>query len=201
MDHVQENVVLLHGRFPERINGMLIADVPLCDPNNEGNWMGWTKRELIKRGYEADCPVIKDVWKSSWPEWKHALDAVRVDKNTTLVGWSAGGYAILRYLGETGKTVKRVILVAPGAPEMDRDDGERLPNEDASYSFPITKSLKRQITDRVIILVSNDEDFILRAVDMYEKVLDATVVRLEGRGHFSFLIKELPELLQVIVQD
>ncbi len=105
MDRARENVVLLHGRFPERIDGTLIADLPLCDPNNEGNWMGRTKRELIKRGYEADCPVIRDVWKSAWSEWKCELDRVRIDEGTTLVGWSQGGYALLRYLGETGKKV------------------------------------------------------------------------------------------------
>ncbi|MEI6510448.1 MAG: alpha/beta fold hydrolase [Candidatus Uhrbacteria bacterium] len=196
----KENVVLLHGRFPERIDGALIADIPTCDPNHPGNWMGWTKQELIKRGYDADCPVIRDVWKSAWEEWKRQLDAVRVDEGTTLVGWSQGGYAVLRYLGETGKKVKRVILVAPGAPKMDRDEPEKLfPNEEENYEYPITPALTAQIRDRVEIIVSNDFDFILRAVDFYEKTLNANVIRLDGLGHFSFLIPTLPELLEHVL--
>ncbi len=84
---------------------------------------------------------------------------------------------------------------------MDRDEPEKLfPNEEESYAFPITPALTEQIRDRVVVLVSNDWDFILRAVNMYEKVLDARTIRLEDRGHFSFLIPELPELMEEIVR-
>ena len=193
------NVILLHGRFPERINGVLITDIFLCDPNNEGNWMGWTKKQLRKMGYSVACPIITDVWKASYFQWKEELDKQKIDENTILVGLSAGGYAILRYLGETGKKVKKLILVAPGAPGMDRDDGPKLPDEDEFYSYKITPPLKSQIQDRIVVLVSNDKDFILRAVEMYKEVLNANVIKLENMGHFSFLIKELPELLQEIV--
>lgn len=50
MQKTNSNVVMLHGRWPERINGMLIADIPLCDSNNEGNWMGWTKKTVGSEG-------------------------------------------------------------------------------------------------------------------------------------------------------
>lgn len=50
-----------------------------------------------------------------------------------------------------------------------------------------------------LIANGNDDGFILRAVEMYKDVLDAREIKLENRGHFSFLIKELPELLQEIV--
>lgn len=196
-----ENVVLLHGIFPERFDGILIADIPLCDPNNPGNWMGWTKQELLKRGYDADCPVIVDVWNASWEQWKRELDRLTIDEGTTLVGWSAGGYALLRYIGETGKSVKRVILVAPGAPENIREDLITFPHMDDFYSFEIAPKLKSQIRDRVDILVSDDFDFILRAVDFYERTLGANVTRLKDRGHFSFLIPTLPELLEKILAD
>lgn len=69
MNPKQNNVILLHGRFPERINGVLIANIPLCDPNNEGNWMGWTKKQLQERGYAVACPIIVDVWKAPYSQW------------------------------------------------------------------------------------------------------------------------------------
>jgi len=197
----KENVVLLHGIFPERFDGTLIADIPLCDPNNPGNWMGWTKQELLKRGYGADCPVIVDVWNATWEQWRRELDRMTIDENTTLVGWSAGGYAMLRYLGETGRSVKRVILVAPGAPENLRADLIKFPHMDDFYSYEITSNLTSQIRDKVEILVSNDFDFILRAVDFYEKTLGANVIRIDGRGHFSFLIPTFPELLEEITRS
>ncbi len=193
------DVVLLHGRFPEKIQEVRIADIPLCDPNNEGNWMGWTKGKLEEKGYTVTCPVIIDVWKAPYQQWKEELDRLTINENATLVGLSAGGYALLRYLGETGKKVKKVILVAPGAPGMDRNNGPKLPNEDEFYTYQITPRLKSQIQKQIVIFVSNDESFILRAVEMYGEVLDAHVIKLKNMGHFSFLIKELPELLNEIV--
>lgn len=199
MNPQSKNVVLLHGRFPERINGELIADIPLCDPNNEGNWMGWTKKRLQERGYDVSCPVIVDVWKAPYEQWKRELDKIQIDENTVLVGLSAGGYAILRYLGESGKRVKKVILVAPGSRHA-ATDADPLPSKDEFYGFEITSDINRQIRDGVTVLVSNDSLEILRSVEMYKSVLGAKEITLENVGHFSFLIKELPELLQEIVE-
>lgn len=196
-----KNVVLLHGIFPEKINGMLIADIPLCDPNNEGNWMGWTKKQLKEKGYTVACPVIVDVWNASWQQWKTELDKVVIDEDTTLVGLSGGGYAVLRYLGESGEKVKKVILVAPGAPGFDREDGVQFPHQDDVYSYEVTPQLKSLIKDQVVEFVSNDADFILQSVEVYKNVLDARVIELEDRGHFSFLIPEFPELLKEIEES
>ena len=200
MDKQKNNIVLLHGRWPEKINNTLIADIPLCDPNNEGNWMGWVKKNLEEKGFSVACPIIRDVWKAPYVEWKTELDKVQVDENTTLVGHSAGGYALLRYLGESGKRVKKVILVAPGAPGMNRDDSPLLPYEEEFYSYEITPKIKEQIKEDIVIFVSNDADFILRAVEIYRNILDPKIIKLENLGHFSFLIKELPELLEEIEQ-
>jgi predicted alpha/beta hydrolase family esterase len=198
MEKQKSNIVLLHGRWPEKINDTLIIDIPLCNPNNEGNWMGWAKKHLEEKGYSVACPIIKNVWKAPYVEWKKELDKVRVDENTTLVGHSAGGYTLLRYLGESGKRVKKVILIAPGAPGMNRDDGLLLPFEEEFYSYEITSRLKEQIKEDVVILVSNDADFILRAVEIYKNILEPKIIKLESLRHFSFLIKELPELLKEI---
>lgn len=197
-----KNVILLHGIFPERFDGKLIADIPLCDPNNEGNWMGWTKKRLQEAGYMVACPVVEDAWNATWQQWKEKLDETTIDEDTTLVGWSAGGYAVLRYLGESNKKVKKVILVAPGAPDIDsKEVVVRFPHQDDFYSYEITPSLKSLIRDQVVEFVSNDFDFILEAVEVYQTTLDAKVIRLEDRGHFSFLIPEFPELLSEIEES
>jgi len=77
MEKQKSNIVLLHGRWPEKINDTLIIDIPLCDPNNEGDWMGWTKKHLEEKGYSVVCPIVKDVWKAPYVEWKKELDKVR----------------------------------------------------------------------------------------------------------------------------
>lgn len=193
-----KNAVLLHGRWPERIDGTLIADIPLCNPNNEGNWMGWTKVQLENQGYTVTCPIIVDSWKAPFEQWRLELDGVVIDEETVLVGWSAGGYAVLRYLAESGKRVKKVVLVAPGS-KYTATDEDPSPSKHEFYGHEITAQLNDQIRDGVVIFVSNDSSEILRSVEMFERTLDATMIRMDGRGHFSFLIGEFPELVREIV--
>lgn len=161
--------------------------------------MGWTKMHLEEKGYSVICPIIADAWKASYEEWKEQLDKIEVNEESTLVGLSAGGYALLRWLSETGKKVRKIILVAPGSKRiLDNLDREKLPLEDEFYSYEITPSLKSQIQMQVVIFVSNDHKAILESVELFKEVLDAKVVRLDGLGHFSFLIPQLPELLDEI---
>ncbi|MBP9698365.1 MAG: alpha/beta hydrolase [Candidatus Moranbacteria bacterium] len=199
MEKEKPNVVLLHGRWPERIEGKLIADIPLCNPNNEGNWMGWTKKQLEEKGYAVTCPIVADAWKAPYEEWKEALDQLVIDESTILVGLSAGGYALLRWLSEIGRNVKKLILVAPASKNILIDlTREKLPHEDEFYACNITPKLKSQIQEQVVIIVSSDDEVVRRSFEVYIPILDAKVVELEGRGHFSFLIPELPELLEEI---
>jgi predicted alpha/beta hydrolase family esterase len=197
----KSNVILLHGRFSQRIEGKLIADIPLCNPNNEGNWMGWTKKRLEVQGYGVACPVVVDVWKARYEEWKEILDQIIIDEDTILVGLSAGGYALLRWLTETGKRVKKIILIAPGSKSIVHDSHRvKMPYEDEFYACEITSGLKAQIEEQVIIIVSTDDEVIGRTYEGYVPLLDAKVITLENRGHFSFLIPELPELLEEILR-
>ncbi len=195
----KSNVILLHGRFAERIEGKLIADIPLCNPNNEGNWMGWTKKCLEEKGYVVACPVVADVWKARYEEWREMLDQLTVNEDTILVGLSAGGYALLRWLSETGKRVKKVILIAPASKNIANDpDRVKMPYEDEFNAYEITSSLKDQIQEQVVIIISKDDEVVGRMYEGYVPLLSARVVTLENRGHFSFLIPELPELLEEI---
>ena len=156
---------------------------------------------MQEKGYAVACPIIIDVWNASWQQWKTELDKLTIDEDTIFVGLSAGGYALLRYFGESEKRVKKAIQVAPSAPGFDREDGVRFPHQADFYSYEITAQLKSLIRERVVEFVSNDADFILQAVEVYKKVLDAKVIKLEDRGHFSFLIPEFPELLKEIEES
>ncbi|MSR84949.1 hypothetical protein EXS71_00710 [Candidatus Uhrbacteria bacterium] len=198
----KSNVVMLHGRWPEKIDGEFIADIPSCDSNYEGNWMGWTKERLEEKGYSVTCPIIVDAWKASYEEWKRELDKVTIDENTILVGLSAGAYALLRWLGESGEKVKKVILIAPASKRMlDNPNRDKAPQEEEFYSSEIMPGLKSQIQERVVIIVSNDDYAdILQSAELFKEVLDAKVIRLDGLGHFSFLIKTLPELVEEIMK-
>ena len=105
---------------------------------------------MQEKGYAVACPIIIDVWNASWQQWKTELDKLTIDEDTIFVGLSAGGYALLRYLGESEKRVKKAIQVAPSAPGFDREDGVRFPHQADFYSYEITAQLKSLIRERVV---------------------------------------------------
>ncbi len=163
--------------------------------------MGRTKQSLEERGYAVTCPIIKGVWKARYEEWRDVLNQLTITEDTILVGLSAGGYALLRWLGETGTRVKKVILVAPGSKSISNvTDRAKMPYEDEFYAYEVTRGLKDQIDEQVVIIVSSDDEVVGRSYEGYVPILDARVIRLENKGHFSFLIPELPELLSEILR-
>ena len=189
-----KKIILLYGKFSKEI-----AVLPECNPNDERNWMGWTKKQLVNRGYPVICPIVPRVWEAPYSEWKKVLDESGIDGNTVLVGLSAGGAACIRYISEEKKSIKKLILIAP-APYTEKEDS--ISNVDDFSNFHVDDNLKNQIKNGTTIFVSNDEPLtgIQDAVKTYEKKFDAMVIRFDNMGHFSFLIKTFPELLQEILK-
>ena len=191
-----KKVILLYGIFSEEI-----ANLPECNPNDDRNWMGWTKKELINRGHQVICPIVPKVWETpyKYSKWKKVLDEAGIDNDTILVGLSAGGVACMRYIAEETKIISKLILIAP-APYTEKED--HIANADDFSDFHLDDNLKNQIKNGTTIFVSDDEPLsgILNAVKIYKKKLDAKVIQFEDRGHFSFLIKTFPELLQEILK-
>ena len=64
-----KKAVLLYGIFAKEI-----ATLPECNPNDERNWMGWTKQQLTEMGYQVACPIVPKVWEAPpYSEWKKVL--------------------------------------------------------------------------------------------------------------------------------
>jgi len=189
---MQKRAVLLYGRFSEKIDGKPIVEIPECNPNNEKNWMGWTKKELEKKNFEVHCPQIPRVWEAPYSAWKKAIDEVGVDENTTLVGLSQGAGVVVKYIIQNNRRIKKLILVAPARTHS--------PEFAEFYDFEINDDVKKLIEKGTTIFVSNDDwPGILKGAESYAKDLDAKVVRFNDRGHFSFLIPKFPELLEEIL--
>lgn len=163
--------------------------------------MGWTKKQLTELGYQVVCPVIPKVWEAPpYCEWKKVLDEAKIDGDTVLVGLSAGGAICVKYLIEEKIVIGKLILVAPAYLNKKED---HFPITNDFNNFQIADNTKNQIKNGTIIFVSDDEPLtgIQEAVKIYEKELDAKVVRFVGRGHFSFKIKTFSELLEEILKS
>ena len=93
--------------------------------------------------------------------------------------------------------VNFLILVAPAYWTKKID---HFPITNDFDGFQIPDDTKNQIKNGTTIFVSDDEPHAgtQEAVKKYERELGAKVVRFADRGHFSFLIKTFPELLEEI---
>jgi leucyl-tRNA synthetase len=159
------------------------------------HWIPWTKKELEKFGADVITPIMPEPWKPSYEAWKKEIEKINIDENSILIGHSCGTAFWVRYLGETKKSVKALIMVAPW---------KEAPNENkrSFYDFEIDPSIKNRI-GHIYIFTSNDEyKSGKESARLYSEKIDAKVVELKNHGHYTFGdmgTAHFPELLNLIL--
>ena len=185
-------VIILHGRqqFEKK-------DRP---PMNIRHWLGWLRNELEEMNIKTINPLIERDWEATYADWKNEFDKIQIDKNTILVGTSAGGAFLVRWLGETKQIVKKLILVAPSYRSSDNKDA----NKKEFYNFTIDKEIKERVKN-VIIYISNDTKEHIEDANLYAQELSAELIKMADRGHFTetsnLINKQFPELLKAILDN
>ena len=191
-----DKVIILHGRQ--------YKNKPDAPPQNIRHWLGWLKKELEKQGFEAINPLIPHDWKASYEDWKKEIEKIKIDRNTILVGTSAGGAFWVRYLGEIKQKAKKLILVAPAYFPGDTPDENNCKNKLDFYNFKIDAEIKNRIKKIVIFTSDNDEERHIRAANLYGKSLSAQIIEIKGRGHFTLKwmgTEKFPELLEEVLKE
>jgi len=207
---INKKVVMLHGWTDGDI-----SDMPEFLPDNEANWIGWTKNELEKCGYTVTNPFIRYGYKSEYKDWKREIDKIDIDENTVLVGWSAGGAFFTRWLGETKKHVKKLILVAPAKIlGVSKDALSKVGwfNEDVIHNpqsnfekflhFKLDPEIKNRV-DEIVVFVSNDDEWLVESARLYAKELDARLIEIKNQVHFLNHQRpepKFPEMLKEIMR-
>tara|TARA_Y100000310_G_scaffold99380_1_gene97126 strand:+ start:132 stop:716 length:585 start_codon:yes stop_codon:yes gene_type:complete len=166
--------------------------------DNEKHWILWLRKKLEEKGVEVTAPCMPEPWKPDYGEWKRILDGLNIGRDTILVGHSCGGGFLVRYLGDTKKKVKKLILVAPAIVHSDYGGSMK-----ELLSFEIDSSIKERV-EKISIFVSNDTEGILKAVELFSESLDAENIVLEDKKHFCLWdmgTEEFPELLEEIMQE
>jgi predicted alpha/beta hydrolase family esterase len=67
---------------------------------NKRNWIPWIKKELEDKGIKTYTPLMPKNWNPLYKEWKGEFEKLNVDEDTILIGHSAGGGFLVRWLGE-----------------------------------------------------------------------------------------------------
>ncbi|MBI2029361.1 alpha/beta hydrolase [Candidatus Gottesmanbacteria bacterium] len=85
-------------------------------------WMNWLETELKILGYKAYALDMPTPWNPIYSKWKSEFEKYPITENSVLVGHSCGAAFLVRYLLESGKKVKKLVLVAPvKIPETEND--------------------------------------------------------------------------------
>lgn len=164
--------------------------------NPAGHWMPWIKKKLTEKHIETLIPLMPKSWKPNYENWKREFDKLIIKEDDILIGHSCGCSFLVRWLGGTGKKIKKLILVAPWK-ISDKEDKKRF------CDYEIKKFIKNNVNEIIIFTSNDEEEDGKKSVNIFHKFLGGEVVELKNHGHFTFEdmgTEEFPELLGKILE-
>jgi hypothetical protein len=119
-----------------------------------------------------------------------------------LVGHSCGCAFLVRWLGETKKKIKKLILVAPWKIADKTKHQKVFESRQKFYNYDIDKSFKSQIKEVIIFTADDEEINGKKSAKIFNEYLGGKIIELKNHGHDTFgdmKTKEFPELLEEIL--
>ena len=161
-----------------------------------GNWEHWLQFRI-----EKDHDIIMQIPKfphahsmlMKYGEWERIMDFQDINSETILIGHSAGGGFILKYMAKHPEfKVRKIVLVAPW---IDPDSFQ--PN-DFYKDFDLNDSIVNQTKYGIDMMVSSDDmpDIVASTNKIMKDIPSIRLHNFEDRGHF--IEPELPEILDII---
>ncbi len=166
---------------------------------SDKHWIPWMREQMQKEKIQAFTPLLPEPWKPDYEAWKKEFEKIPVDENTVAVGHSCGGAFLVRWLGETQRKMKKLILLA----------GAKIPADDASefirnlYDFSIDPRIRNNVGEIVILISDDDEERHRKSAILYAEALQGKIVKFIGKGHFLFKqmrTNAFPELFDEILK-
>lgn len=188
------NCIVIHG-CPSNVEKAMNPETRTYDKH----WIPWIKRELIARGIPTETPLMPNPWAPEYEAFKKEFEKYHVSENTVLIGHSCGCSFLVRWLGESKRRVKKLILVAPWKIADGTD-----PFRKAFYEFPIDGSIRSRVGEIVMFTADNEEEDGKKSLRMFHDVLDGKIIDLPGKGHYvlsDMKTEQFPELLQAVIQE
>lgn len=189
-----KNVYIIHG-CPSNAERAMSVEARTYDKH----WIPWIKKELNDRGIRAETPLMPDPWEPDYEKYKKEFEKYDVSENSVLVGHSCGSAFLVRWLGETKKKIRALILVAPWK-IPDADDEARK----AFYSYRIDETIKSRVAKIIMFTADNEEYGGKESLEIFRQALGGEVIELKGHGHYTMEdmgTEKLPELLQIILKS
>jgi len=189
------NVVVIHGASKQD-REKIRKGYP---PQNKRHWILWLKKMLENKKIKMTNPLMPKNWDPRYNEWKKEFEKINIDENSILVGHSAGGAFLVRWIGEKKKRIKKLILVSPGKAGKTEKFSELYGNK--NY-----KNIQKYVREQIIVFTADDDNPVhIKNAYEYEKELPAKVIHFgRGYGHFTergMRKREFPELLNEILPN
>lgn len=161
------------------------------------HWIQWAKNQLIEKGIDTVAPLMPSPWAPDYETFKKEFEKYPISENTVLVGHSCGCAFLVRYLGDSKKKIKKLILVAPWKIPKEGDS-----SRDKFYTYEIDETIKSRVGEIIMFTADNEREDGKKSLVIYEESLGGKIIELKGRGHYIFNdmgTNEFPELLQEVV--
>lgn len=200
---MKQQVVYIHGgsaytkyeNFLEHLRTAEVRNLPGSEPFKK--WPN-TLREDLGDGFEVFMPSMPNSQNAKYEEWKIWFERhfEYLHEGVILLGWSQGGYFLVKYLLENKipVTVKALFL---GAAPFEPDDFEG--EDGGDFAFDTTRVGELRNVSKNIVIMHSKDDFVVpyEHALKYKAVLpEAELVTFEDKNHF--LIEEFPELIEKI---
>lgn len=169
-------------------------------------WLPWLADELRADGFYVEVPEMPDTDRPTIDAWTDKLAKIvgTVDSNTFFIGHSIGCQAIMRFVERLpmDQIAGGAVFVAPFYTLTLAE------NEDPAIAEPwlvthIEDNLVQEHLPTLSCIFSDDDPCVPEEnVTMFKDRLEAYVIALHGKGHFSGSdgIAELPEALDEVRQ-
>lgn len=162
------------------------------------HWIPWTKEQLEKNSIKTETPLFPEPWKPVYEKFKKEFEKYPVDENTILIGHSCGCSFLVRWLGETGKKVYKLILVAPWKiPKK----GEKF--REAYYDFAINPEIKKNVKKIIIFTSDNEAEDGKKSSKIFHDALGGRIIELKNHEHYTYNdmgTEEFPELIEEVLE-
>ena len=179
---------------------VIVHGCPSDDTDSTYNqhWIPWLKHNLETSGYTVAVPQMPKPWAPDYDAYRLVFDALTIDEDTVLVGHSCGASFLVRWLADTKKVIKKLILVAPW---KINDEGNAV--KELFYSYSIDAAISERVKEIVYFTSNDEEDAGKESLALFHKVLGGTIIELKDHGHFvqgHMGTDVFPELLKEIVE-
>ncbi len=170
---------------------------------SQDNWFSWLKAELEKIGWKVWVPDLPETSRPDVSNWDpYILNGWDINKDTVLIGHSAGSVEVLSILNQIDTKIKKAILVA-GFTDMIKE--ETMEDElKGLFRKPFNWQKVSKNVGKIILVHSDDDPYVLlKHGRILKEKLNAKLMIKKGHKHFSVStggerFRELPFILKLV---